>query len=94
MGFLNGSVNTGFTFSLNFCKSNEINHFFCDAPPILAPSCSNIHFNIMLLTVFVGFNLVSTVLVVVFSYACMLAAILKMFSAAGRKRSSPPVLPT
>jgi olfactory receptor len=87
MGFLNGSVNTGFTFSLNFCKSNEINHFFCDAPPILALSCSNIHFNIMLLTVFVGFNLVSTVLVVVFSYAYILAAILKMSSAAGRKRA-------
>nr|XP_026262387.1 putative olfactory receptor 5AK3 [Urocitellus parryii] len=87
MGFLNASVNTGFTFSLNFCKSNAINHFFCDVPPILALSCSSIHVNIMLLTVFVGFNLTFTVLVVIFSYSCILAAILRISSAAGRKKA-------
>lgn len=87
MGFLNASVNTSFTFSLKFCKSNAINHFFCDEPPILALSCSSIDFSIMLLTVFVGFNLVSTVLVVIFSYTYVLSAILRMSSAAGRKKA-------
>nr|XP_014684921.2 putative olfactory receptor 5AK3 [Equus asinus] len=87
MGFLNASVNTGFIFSLNFCKSNKNNHFFCDEPPILALSCSNIYFNVMLLTVFVGFNLTFTVLVVIFSYVYILTAILKMSSAAGRKKA-------
>nr|NP_001375527.2 olfactory receptor family 5 subfamily AK member 6 [Canis lupus familiaris] len=87
VGFLNASVNTSFAFSLNFCKSNKINHFFCDEPPLLALSCSNIDFNIMLLTVFVGFNLMFTVLVVIFSYIYILAAILKISSAAGRKKA-------
>ncbi|XP_070328924.1 putative olfactory receptor 5AK3 [Odocoileus virginianus] len=87
MGFLNASVNTSFTFSLNFCKSNKINHFFCDAPPILALSCSSIYLNIMLLTVFVGFNLTLTVSVVIFSYMFILIAILKISSAAGRKKA-------
>ncbi|XP_039100939.1 putative olfactory receptor 5AK3 [Hyaena hyaena] len=87
IGFLNASVNTGFTFSLNFCRSNKINHFFCDEPPILALSCSNIDFNIMLLTVFVGFNLTFTVLVVFLSYMYILAAILKISSTAGRKKA-------
>lgn len=87
MGFLNASVNTSFTFSLDFCKSNKINHFFCDEPPLLALSCSTIDFNIMLLTVFVGFNLMFTVLVVIFSYIYILAAILKISSAAGRKKA-------
>ncbi|XP_058542550.1 putative olfactory receptor 5AK3 [Neofelis nebulosa] len=87
IGFLNASVNTSFTFSLNFCKSNKINHFFCDEPPILALSCSNIDFNIMLLTVFVGFNLMFTVLVVIFSYIYILAAILKISSIAGKKKA-------
>ncbi|XP_058383444.1 putative olfactory receptor 5AK3 [Diceros bicornis minor] len=87
MGFLNASVNTSFTFSLNFCKSNKINHFFCDEPPILALSCSNIGSNIMLLAVFVGFNLTFTMLVVIFSYIYILAAILKMSSASGRKKA-------
>ncbi|MBZ3883136.1 Olfactory receptor 5AK2 [Sciurus carolinensis] len=87
MGFLNASVNTGFTFSLNFCKSNAINHFFCDVPPILALSCSSVHINILVLTVFVGFNLTFTVLVVTFSYTYILAAILRISSAAGRKKA-------
>ncbi|KAM8929733.1 putative olfactory receptor 5AK3 [Lycaon pictus] len=87
IGFLNASVNTSFAFALSFCKSNKINHFFCDEPPLLALSCSNIDFNIMLLTVFVGFNLMFTVLVVIFSYIYILAAILKISSAAGRKKA-------
>ncbi|KAF4009467.1 hypothetical protein G4228_000494 [Cervus hanglu yarkandensis] len=87
MGFLNASVNTSFTFSLNFCKSNKINHFFCDAPPILALSCSSIYLNIMLLTVFVGFNLTFTVSVVIFSYMFILISILKISSATGRKKA-------
>ncbi|XP_061295961.1 putative olfactory receptor 5AK3 [Bos javanicus] len=87
MGFLNASVNTSFAFSLNFCKSNKISHFFCDAPPILALSCSSIYLNIMLLTVFVGFNLTFTMSVVIFSYVFILIAILKISSAAGRKKA-------
>ncbi|XP_022363457.1 putative olfactory receptor 5AK3 [Enhydra lutris kenyoni] len=86
LGFLNASVNTSFTFSLNFCKSNKVNHFFCDEPPLLALSCSNIDFNIMLLTIFVAFNLMFTVLVVIFSYIYILAAILKISTVAGRKK--------
>ncbi|XP_010599195.1 putative olfactory receptor 5AK3 [Loxodonta africana] len=87
MGSINASVHTGFTFSLSFCKSNIINHFFCDVPPILSLSCSSININIMLLRVFVGFNLTFTVMVVIFSYIYILGAILKMSSTAGRKKA-------
>ncbi|XP_012667877.1 olfactory receptor 5AK2-like [Otolemur garnettii] len=87
IGFLNASINTSFTFSLSFCKSNTINHFFCDEPPILALSCSNIDFNVMLLTVFVGLNLICTVMVVIFSYMYIMAAILRISSAAGKKKA-------
>ncbi|XP_006875802.1 PREDICTED: olfactory receptor 5AK2-like [Chrysochloris asiatica] len=87
MGSLNASVHTGFTFSLSFCKSNVINHFFCDVPPILSLSCSNININIMLLLVFVGYNLTFTIMVVIFSYVYIIGAILKMSSAAGRKKA-------
>ncbi|XP_077720597.1 olfactory receptor 5AK3-like [Canis aureus] len=87
MGSINASVHTGFTFSLYFCKSNPINHFFCDVPPILALSCSSIDINIMLLVVFVGFNLMFTVLVVISSYIYIMAAILKISSATERKKA-------
>ncbi|XP_004389303.1 putative olfactory receptor 5AK3 [Trichechus manatus latirostris] len=87
VGSINASIHTGFTFSLSFCKSNIINHFFCDGPPILSISCSSIKVNILLLAVFVGFNLMFTVLVVIFSYIYILGAILKMSSTAGRKKA-------
>ncbi|XP_003275304.3 putative olfactory receptor 5AK3 [Nomascus leucogenys] len=87
MGSINASVHTGFTFSLSFCKSNKINHFFCDGPPILALSCSNIDINIILDVVFVGFNLMFTGLVIIFSYFYIMVTILKMSSTAGRKKS-------
>ncbi|KAB1272068.1 putative olfactory receptor 5AK3 [Camelus dromedarius] len=66
---------------------DTINHFFCDVPPILALSCSNTDINIILLLVFVGFNLMFTVSVVICSYTYNRAAILKMSSTAGRKKA-------
>ena len=41
LGFLVASVNTWNAFSLSFCRSNVIDHFFCDATPVLALSCSD-----------------------------------------------------
>ncbi|XP_036621156.1 putative olfactory receptor 5AK3 [Trichosurus vulpecula] len=87
MGSLNASIHTGFTFSLFFCNSYTVNHFFCDVPPLLALSCSRININVMLLIVCVGFNLITTVMVVFFSYIYILAAILRMRSAAGRHKA-------
>uniref|UniRef100_A0A8C6FEL5 Olfactory receptor n=1 Tax=Moschus moschiferus TaxID=68415 RepID=A0A8C6FEL5_MOSMO len=87
MGSINASVHTGFMFSLVFCKGNTINHFFCDIPPVLALSCSDTDINILLILVFVGFNLTSTVLAIIISYMFILAAILKISSNAGKKKA-------
>ncbi|XP_037696973.1 putative olfactory receptor 5AK3 [Choloepus didactylus] len=84
---INSSVHAGLMFSLSFCKSHTINHFFCDAAPILAISCSDIGMNIILLGVFVGFNVTFTMSVVLFSYIYILASILKGHSTAGRKKA-------
>ncbi|KAL4695079.1 hypothetical protein H8959_000174 [Pygathrix nigripes] len=85
MGSINASVHTSFTFSLSFCKS-KINHFFCDGPPILALSWSNIDINIILDIVFVGFNLTFNGLAIIFSQIYIMVTILKMSSTAGRKK--------
>uniref|UniRef100_A0A2K6MR10 Olfactory receptor family 5 subfamily AK member 3 pseudo n=1 Tax=Rhinopithecus bieti TaxID=61621 RepID=A0A2K6MR10_RHIBE len=87
MGSINASVHTSFTFSLSFCKSKNINHFFCDGPPILALSWSNIDINIILDVVFVGFNLMFNGLAIMFSHIYIMVTILKMSSTAGRKKS-------
>ncbi|XP_051820964.1 putative olfactory receptor 5AK3 [Antechinus flavipes] len=84
---VNATTHTAFLLSLSFCNSNKINHFFCDLPPMLSLSCSNIDVNIMLIMIFVGFNLVGTLLVVFLSYLYILAAILRMPSNAGRHKA-------
>jgi olfactory receptor len=41
--FLNASIHIGNTFSLSFCKSNVVHHFFCDIPAVMILSCSDTH---------------------------------------------------
>ncbi|ELW46891.1 Olfactory receptor 5B2 [Tupaia chinensis] len=40
-GFLNSSIHTADTFSLSFCMSNVVHHFFCDFPAVMVLSCSD-----------------------------------------------------
>ncbi|XP_012367780.2 olfactory receptor 5T2 [Nomascus leucogenys] len=85
-GILHATIHTVATFSLSFCGSNEIRHFFCDIPPLLAISCSDTHTNQLLLFYFVGSIEIVTILIVLISYGLILLAILKMHSAEGRRK--------
>ncbi|XP_038597600.1 olfactory receptor 5T3-like, partial [Tachyglossus aculeatus] len=86
-GLLNGILHTAATFSLSFCGSNEIKHCFCDIPPLLSLSCSDTHINELLLFNFVSAIEVLTVLIVIISYSCILAAILRIHSVQGRHKA-------
>ncbi|XP_038620849.1 olfactory receptor 1102-like [Tachyglossus aculeatus] len=86
-GLLHGILHTTATFSLSFCGSNEIRHFFCDIPPLLSLSCSDTHINELLLFNFVSSIEVVTVLIVLVSYGYILAAILRIRSAQGRHKA-------
>ncbi|XP_012884512.1 PREDICTED: olfactory receptor 1094-like [Dipodomys ordii] len=85
-GILHSSIHTGATWSLSFCGSNELQHFFCDIPPLLAISCTDTHINQLLLFVFVSSIEMVTLLIVLVSYGFILLAILKMRSAEGRRK--------
>ena len=64
-------------FSLPFCGSNLINHFFCDIPPILKLACGDTFLNEMLVfTVAVLFVLIPFLLILV-SYGKIISTILK-----------------
>ncbi|XP_068129701.1 olfactory receptor-like protein COR4 [Hyperolius riggenbachi] len=54
IGFINSLIHTCFAFTLPFCKSNKVNHFFCDANPILKLSCKDIFLNQVLAYVVAG----------------------------------------
>ncbi|XP_014716868.3 olfactory receptor 5T1-like [Equus asinus] len=85
-GILNASVHTGAAFTLSFCASNEIRHFFCDIPPVLAISCSDTTKNYHLVFYFTGIIEIVTILIVLVSYGFILLAILRMHSAEGRRK--------
>ncbi|XP_024079395.1 olfactory receptor 5AS1-like [Terrapene carolina triunguis] len=86
-GSVSSLVHTCLTFSLSFCGSNVINHFFCDIPPLIALSCSDTHINEILLFALCGFIQTSTFLVILISYAYVLAAILRIHSTEGRLKA-------
>uniref|UniRef100_A0A673T8M1 Olfactory receptor n=1 Tax=Suricata suricatta TaxID=37032 RepID=A0A673T8M1_SURSU len=85
-GCLNSVVQTTFTFRLSFCSSNRINHFFCDVPPLLQLACGNTAINELLLFGICGLIIVGVALVILISYGYITVTILRMRSAAGRRK--------
>ncbi|XP_074838681.1 olfactory receptor 10A4-like [Carettochelys insculpta] len=78
---------TTWIFSLPFCGSNHIHHFFCDIPPVLKMACADTSKNeIMVFTVTVVFIL-GPFLLILLSYICIISTILKLPSVEGRRKA-------
>ncbi|XP_043727410.1 olfactory receptor 10AG1-like [Cervus elaphus] len=74
-------------FSLPFCGSNLINHFFCDTPPILKLACGDTFLTeLLVFTVAALFVLVPFLLILV-SYGKIISTILKLPSATSRGKA-------
>ncbi|KAM7085313.1 olfactory receptor 5B3-like [Molossus nigricans] len=86
-GFLNASIHTGDTFSLSFCESNVVHHFFCDVPAVLDLSCSDRYISELLLVVVASFNIIFALLVILISYTFIFITILKMHSSLGYQKA-------
>ena len=81
---LYSAIFTYCTIRLSFCKSNTINHFFCDFPPLLAISTSQTTTSEIALTVSCSCVGGSSVITVLLSYSYIITTIIRMKSAAGR----------
>ncbi|XP_004869800.1 olfactory receptor 5B12-like [Heterocephalus glaber] len=86
-GFLNSAIHTGNIFRLSFCGSNVVDHFFCDAPPLLALSCSDSYVTETVIFLVVGFNTLFAILVILISYLFIFITILRMRSSEGRHKA-------
>ncbi|XP_001376981.3 olfactory receptor 5B2-like [Monodelphis domestica] len=86
-GFLNSSIVTGDTFSLSFCRSNVVHHFFCDIPPLLVITCSDIHSTEIVIFILGIFTVFFPFLVILTSYLFIFIAILRIHSAEGRQKA-------
>uniref|UniRef100_A0A8C6CCJ5 Olfactory receptor family 5 subfamily B member 21 n=1 Tax=Monodon monoceros TaxID=40151 RepID=A0A8C6CCJ5_MONMO len=87
-GLLDACIHSADTFRLSFCGSNEMNHFFCEVPPLLALSCSNTCMSKLVAFFVVGFNVFFTLLVILISYFFIyIATILRVNSSGGRVKA-------
>ncbi|XP_046319896.1 olfactory receptor 5W2-like [Marmota monax] len=87
VGLTDALIHTSLTFHLCFCGSNEINHFFCDIPPVLSISCSDTQVNVLVIFTIFGFIELSTICGVLVSYGYIISSVLKIRSAKGRLKA-------
>ncbi|XP_044537904.1 olfactory receptor 5B12-like [Gracilinanus agilis] len=86
-GFLTSSIVVGNIFSLSFCRSNVVHHFFCDLPPLLVLSCSEIYIIESVIFILGSFNALFPFLVIFTSYLLIFITILNIHSAEGRQKA-------
>ncbi|XP_043823036.1 olfactory receptor 6C2-like [Dromiciops gliroides] len=72
---------------LEFCNSNIIDHFGCDASPILQITCSDTQFIEKMVLIFAVLTLIITLVCVVLSYTYIIRTILRFPSAQQRKKA-------
>ncbi|XP_069089235.1 olfactory receptor 10A7-like [Pleurodeles waltl] len=76
-----------FVFSLPYCGSNVVDHFFCDISPVLALACEHPIMNQVLIWVNSTLILLFPFQLVLVSYAHILTTILHMHSTTGRRKA-------
>ncbi|XP_061469040.1 olfactory receptor 9G4-like [Rhineura floridana] len=86
-GFANAILHTGNTFRLHFCGNNIINHYFCDAPPLVKMACGDTRIYELIVSIVIGCNVLVNTALILGSYAGIVAAIIRIRSAAGRRKA-------
>uniref|UniRef100_A0A4W2EAP8 G-protein coupled receptors family 1 profile domain-containing protein n=1 Tax=Bos indicus x Bos taurus TaxID=30522 RepID=A0A4W2EAP8_BOBOX len=86
-GFANSLLHSNLTWSLPFCGHNIINHFFCEILAVLKLACGDISLNTLLTVVSAVVLTLAPLLFIFLSYVCILTAILRVPSAAGRHKA-------
>ncbi|XP_045871924.1 olfactory receptor 10G9 [Meles meles] len=86
-GSLHSAVQTTLTFRLPYCGPSQIQHYFCDGPPILKLACADTSVNEMVIFVNIGVVALGCFLLIVLSYVSIVWSILKIRTSEGRHRA-------
>ncbi|KAM9330760.1 olfactory receptor 10G9-like [Gastrophryne carolinensis] len=86
-GSLHPITHTVLTFHLPFCRSNVIDHFFCDIIPVLKLACADTSINKIWILANIAAVSLSCFLLIMTSYINIILAIIKIKSAEGRKKA-------
>ncbi|KAM5129355.1 olfactory receptor 5V1-like [Mantella aurantiaca] len=87
MSFLNSGILTIFTFQLPYCKANQINHFFCEMPPMLHLSCEDAWFSEIVEYTSVTLIVAGSFVLILISYLFITLTILNIKSAKQRQKA-------
>ncbi|XP_068098264.1 olfactory receptor 5AP2-like [Hyperolius riggenbachi] len=87
IGAVNAVIHTALTFTLPFCRSNNINHFFCDIPPLLKLACTDTSMNELSLFVISGAVITGSFILTMISYIHIIFTVLQIKSRVGRKKA-------
>lgn len=72
---------------LPFCSYNEIQHIFCDFPPLLSLACKDTSTNVLVDFAINAFIILITFLFIMVSYGRIMGTILQIKTIAGRKKA-------
>ncbi|KAF0878277.1 OR8J2 protein, partial [Crocuta crocuta] len=78
---------TSCVFSVSYCSSNVINHFYCDNVPLLALSCSDTYIPETVVFSSAGINLLFSMVILLISYFNIVLAILRIRSSEGQRKA-------
>ncbi|XP_017366806.1 olfactory receptor 9A2 [Cebus imitator] len=86
-GFLSEIWPVYATFQFTFCKSNSLDHFYCDRGQLLKLSCDNTLFTEFILFLMAVVILIGSLIPTIVSYTYIISTILKIPSASGRRKA-------
>ncbi|XP_077312284.1 olfactory receptor 6N2-like isoform X1 [Lithobates pipiens] len=72
---------------LPFCGSNEIQHIFCDFPPLLSLACTDTSINVLADFIINSFIILVTFLFIMISYIRIIFAVFKIKTLVGRVKA-------
>ncbi|XP_032004437.1 LOW QUALITY PROTEIN: olfactory receptor 9I1-like [Hylobates moloch] len=84
---VNSVIRTGCTFSISFCKSNHVDFFFCDLPPLLKLACSETRPREWVIYLLAFLVITTSISVILTSYLFIIQSILKIRTAGGKAKT-------
>ncbi|XP_074076587.1 olfactory receptor 10R2-like [Macrotis lagotis] len=87
IGFLISAIITSSVFSLPFCNSNKINHYFCDISPVIHLACGITYVNELFIFLCSAFVLMVPFIFICISYGFIVTTILKIPSTEGKQKA-------
>ncbi|XP_048372768.1 olfactory receptor 10G7-like [Sphaerodactylus townsendi] len=87
VGSLHAALQTALTFRLPYCGPYQLDHYFCDVPPLLKVACAETALNETIVMVNIGLVALSSFTLILGSYIRIVNAVLKMRSEEGKKKA-------